>query len=115
MFEAAPIPDEIEPEDRDDESGQQSIPGTYTQSAPWRQASLDGLFEGSILKALKGAGLATVGDLHDYTQPGANGFEKRLCDIKGIGQAKVQLIEDRMMEFWRDNKQAEEEVLAGAK
>lgn len=114
IYEAAPIPEDAEPDEHDEsENGQQSIPGTYETSKPWREASLDGLFSGALLKALKGAGLATVGDLYDYQQPTKTGFEKRLSDIKGIGPSKVQAIEDRMIEFWRDNPQHESQVLQG--
>lgn len=115
VLEATEIPEDAEPDEHDDssETGQQSIPGTYETDKHWREASLDGLFTGSILKALKGAGLSTVGDLYDYQQPTKSGFEKRLSDIKGIGPSKVQIIEDRMIEFWRDNPQAEEQVLQG--
>lgn len=113
VFEHTDIPDEMPDDDHDDT--QQSIPGTFSSDLPWRSVSLDLLFTGSLLKALKAAGIGTVGDLHDYTQPDPkSGFEKRLTDIKGIGQSKVQVIEDKLVEFWRDNPQAEKQVLEGA-
>ncbi len=115
VLEATEIPEDAEPDEHEeDESGQQSIPGTYETNKPWREASLDGLFSGALLKTLKAEGICTVGDLHDYQQPTKSGFEKRLSDIKGIGPSKVQVIEDRMVEFWRDNPQAESQVLQGS-
>ena len=80
------------------------VPGTLKSEGPWKSVSLDGIFEGSILKSLKAEGLATVGDLSDYTAS-----DKRLTDIKGIGQGKADLIDDRMMQFWSDNPQYAEE------
>lgn len=114
VLEAVEIPEDAEPDEHDeDDNGQQSIPGTYETDKPWREASLDALFSGALLKALKAAGIGTVGDLYDYQQPDPKtGYEKRLGDIKGIGPSKVQVIEDRMVEFWRDNPQEEAKVLA---
>lgn len=111
IFGADAIPDEADSDEKEDSGA--TLPGTLTQDGAWREVSLDTLFMGALLKSLKGAGLATVGDLHDYQQPGKNGFEKRLTDIEGIGPSKVQLIEDRMLEFWRDNPQEEKKVLEG--
>lgn len=99
------IPSDSVEEHDHDQDGQTTIEGTFTTDVPWRKVSLDTLFSGGVLKSLKGAGLATVGDMHDYQQPEKNGFVKQLADIKGLGPAKVQQVEDRMMEFWRDNKQ----------
>lgn len=112
IFESIEIPDDIEGDEEDGENAV-SLPGTFAHDGQWRNASLDGLFFGATLKALKGAGLATVGDLYDYQQPTKGGYEKRLTDIAGIGPSKVQMIEDRMVEFWRDNPQAEAKVLEG--
>lgn len=98
-----PIPHDVV--DEHDEEDQATLPGTFSTDQPWRQVSLDHLFSGGILKSMKGAGLMTVGDLHDFQQPAKNGYVKSLTDIKGIGESKVQQIEDRMMEFWRDNQQ----------
>jgi hypothetical protein len=99
------IPHDAIVEDADDDDNEKTLPGTFTQDKPWRKVLLDTLFVGQVLKALKAAGLATVGDLHDYQQPSKSGFIKQLADIKGLGPAKVQIIEDRMLEFWRDNPQ----------
>lgn len=52
----------------------------------------------SILKALKAAEIETVGQLTDYTSA-----DKRLIDIKGIGQAKVEQIEEAMVKFWEEH------------
>lgn len=99
----APIPqDEVEESDEDDTG---SLPGTFASNQPWRKVSMDTLFSGSVLKALKGAGINTVGDMHDFQQPTKSGHINQLADIKGLGPAKVQQVEDRMMEFWRDNPQ----------
>lgn len=90
-------------EDEEDDDTDSTIPGTFTTDEPWATVSLDTLFSGSVLKALKGAGLSTVGDLHDFQQPDKNGRVNQIADIKGLGPAKVQQVEDRMLEFWRDN------------
>lgn len=91
--------------DDDDDDDQDSLPGTFRQDGPWRKVSLDTLFHGGILKSLKAAGLNTVGDVHDFQQPAKNGYTKQIADIKGLGPTKVRQIEDRMIEFWRDNPQ----------
>lgn len=91
--------DVVEEHDGDGES----LPGTYKVDGPWKKASLDDLFSGAILKNLKAAGLQTVGDLHDYQQPSKSGHVAQLADIKGVGTAAATKIEDRMIEFWRDN------------
>lgn len=97
-------------EDAEEVDGQTTMEGTFRTDGPWRKVALDTLFSGAVLKSLKAAGLATVGDLHDYQQPDKkSGYVKQLTDIKGIGESKVQQIEDRMMEFWRDNKQEDSE------
>lgn len=88
-------------EEKETENG--SIPGTYKSDAPWAKISMDSVFEGSKLKALKGAGIETVGDYADYFKPAANGFTKKLVDIKGIGEKAATFIEDRMLEVFRDN------------
>ena len=98
--------DVVEEEDDDTDS---TLPGTFTTDEPWREVSLDTLFSGAILKAMKGAGLSTVGDMHDYQQPSKNGHVNQIGDIKGLGPAKVQQVEDRMLEFWRDNPQGSSE------
>lgn len=84
----------------------ESLPGSFKQDGPWRKVSMDSLFTGGILKSLKGAGINTVGDLQSYQEPDKKtGFIKQLADIKGIGPTKVEQVEKRMEEFWRDNQQ----------
>jgi len=46
------------------------------------------------------AGLNTVGDMANWTAAG-----NQLDDIKGLGPAKVQQVEDRMLQYWADNPQ----------
>lgn len=88
-------------EEKETQNG--SLPGTYKVEGEWAKASLDGLFSGAKLKSLNGAGLETVGDYSKYFEPEKNGHTKQLVDIKGIGQAAATFIEDRMLEFFRDN------------
>lgn len=97
----AEIPTDEVLEDDEDTSGE--LPGTLKSEGPWREVSLDELFSGAVLKSLKKAGLQNVGDLADYTAG-----ESRLTDIAGIGEGKAQQIEDRMLQFWRDNPQDNE-------
>lgn len=61
----------------------------------------------ALLKHLKAAGLENVGQFSDYTAS-----ERRLNDIDGVGSATVQKIEDRMLDFWKDNPQESEDVEA---
>lgn len=98
------IPTDVVEEKTDDEDLEDRDLGLKADG-PWRDVSLDQLFQGAILKSLKQAGLATVGDLHDYQQPEKNGFIKQLTDIKGIGSSKVEQIEERMLQFWKENPQ----------
>ena len=91
--------------DEEDDDTDSTLPGTFATDEPWQNVSLDSLFSGAILKALKGAGLSSVGDLYAYQQPSKSGHVNQLADIKGLGPAKVQQVEDRMVEFWRDNPQ----------
>lgn len=83
----------------------ETLPGTFATTMPWRKVSLDTLFKGGILKSLKAAGLSTVGDIADYQKPSKSGHVKQLQDIPGLGPSKVTVVEDRMIEFWRDNPQ----------
>lgn len=109
VLEAQEIPEDAPAEKHED--GQMSLPGTYENAGPWRKASLASLFSGALLKSLTEAGLLTVGDLHDYQQPSSSGYEKRLTDIPGIGPSKVEIIENKMLEFWRDNPQHDQAEL----
>lgn len=84
------------------------LAGQFKVEGNWRKASLDNIFDGQILKSLKGHGLETVGDFHDFQQPKANGFIPKLTDISGIGESKVSTIGEIMMNFWRDNPDASE-------
>lgn len=103
--ECCEIPKNVaEPDDAEETN--QTLPGTFKSDLPWRKVSLDSLFKGSILKALKAAGLATVGDYADFFKPNKNGHCKTLTqDVKGLGPAKITEVENRFQEFWRDNPQ----------
>ena len=85
----------------EDEEEMREPPGALRAEGPWRDYLLSNLFEGALLKALKKAGLETVGQLSDYTSTG----EQRLTDIDGIGPSKADAIESRMIQFWEDNPQ----------
>lgn len=54
----------------------------------------------SLIETLGGQGIATVGQLADYTKPNASGYAQRLVDLKGVGPAKVQKIEEGTTAFW---------------
>ncbi len=104
IAEISDIPHDVADDDNGDKAENKTLPGTFATDLPWKKVSLDTLFRGVILKSLKGAGLSTVGDLHEYQQPSKSGHINQLSDIKGLGVAKVTEVEDRMIEFWRDNK-----------
>lgn len=80
------------------------VPGTLKADGPWRDESLDNLFDPNktVRKALANAGIDTVGQLADYSAS-----ERRLTDIDGIGPGKAQEIEDRLLSFWEDNSDVE--------
>lgn len=102
VYEVTDIPQEEK--DRPDH-----VPGTLKADGPWAAVNLDTLFDPSkrIRKALSDAGLNTVGQLADYSAS-----ERRLGDIKGIGEAAAQEIEDRLLDFYADNPQASDAELA---
>lgn len=97
---------EDQPEEIHDSPGQTQIEDLRADG-PWRKVKLEGLFGGAVLKSLHKAGLETVGDLHDFQQPDKKGHIKQLTDITGIGEAKVSQIEERMIEFWKQNPDTE--------
>jgi hypothetical protein len=89
--------------DEDDEPEFRGTPSTLRATGPWRNVQLDTLFDGGILKALKKAGLDTVGALSDFTAS-----DRRLTDIDGIGPGKAGNIEERLMKFWEANPGADD-------
>lgn len=90
VFEIGEIPHDA-PEEEFDEDERPILKA----EGEWEAVKLETLFEGRILKALKGAKLKTVGDLAKAT-----GNEWWAKDIKGIGDAARQQIEDTMEKFW---------------
>jgi hypothetical protein len=100
--QVAQIPvDTVSSDDDDDDDAKPT--GALKTDKPWKSVQLDTLFHGGILKALKGAGLSTVGDLAGWTVPDKNGYSKSLTDIKGIGKEKAEAVENRLLQFWSDN------------
>ncbi len=97
--QAVEIPVDVATDDDDDDDAPKK--GALKTDQPWRRVSLDTLFHGSILKALKAGGLSTVGDMADHTAK-----DNRLTDIRGIGGAAAEKIEDQMARFWADNPDA---------
>lgn len=99
IAEVAEIPDEKEaPEHK---------PGEFAleDGQTWRDYPMvDIVGEGAVMKALRGAKIETVGDLHDYQKNG-----QWLTNIKGLGEKKVAELEEAMMHFWADNQEAGEE------
>lgn len=95
------------PED-DDAYAEDETPEALQADGPWRMVSLSELFHGGLLKSLNNAGLQTVGDLSNYSAS-----EKRLTDIEGIGPGKAEQIENRMLDFWAANPNADEVEAAG--
>jgi uncharacterized coiled-coil protein SlyX len=71
----------------------------------WRTVKLSNLgvadeLPDGIVFSLADAGLETLGQLHDWLQPGLSGYTKRLTDIAGIGAAKAEKIECALEAFW---------------
>lgn len=88
---------EDEGDDTDDDISLQA-PSTLKVTGPLRDVQLDTLFHGALLKSLKKGGLATVGQLTDFT-----GSDKKLTDIAGIGPEKAEKIQNQMVAFWKQN------------
>jgi hypothetical protein len=100
--EVGEIPDDA-PSHDDDDDGRADEPGSLKTDGPWRNVKIDTLFEQkSIVKKLHEAKIKTVGDLADFTASG----EKQITDIPGIGPGLAEKIENRMEDFWTDNKDA---------
>jgi hypothetical protein len=83
-----------------------------TLDESWRVVtlqSLDGLTEAIVLH-LHAADLHTVGELADYTagrkvgKHGPRDQGRRLTDLKGIGPAAAETIENAMTAFWAKQK-----------
>jgi hypothetical protein len=107
------VVDEVQelPDDEEDEFEPADVGPSEALKAdgPWRHFKLDKIFDGAILKALSSAGLNTVGDMHNYTAS-----DKRLTDIKGIGEGKAGQIEEGMMRFWESNPESVEDAAAAS-
>lgn len=71
------------------------------RAVPLAQA-LNGHVTDKVLEKLAEAELRTVGELADYTA------RCRLTDIAGIGQAKAEVIEKALEEFWAERNVARE-------
>lgn len=96
---------EIPEEEKGERTTPDHVPGTLKADGPWKDYPLDKLFDPAktVRKSLAEANINTVGDLANFTATP----NKRLTDINGIGPGKAQEIEDTMMNFWADNKDAQ--------
>ena len=74
-----------------------ATPTPTPAAEPWRAVRLDVLqgMTPSILAALAEAGIETIGAITDHTAKG-----KRLTEIKGIGEAAHEKIDDALAGFW---------------
>lgn len=66
------------------------------------QADLEKLREGVQRKDPEPFPMVTMGDVSKYTTPTASGYTRRLADIKGLGPAAVERLENAMTSFWHD-------------
>lgn len=99
VHDAIAIPDgSAEPAGADDDKP--TLPGTFKISGEWGQVSVDDVFSGAGLKAIKSAGLETLGAFSKWLQSHVP------TDLKGVGKSLGDKISDRWAEFWRDNPQA---------
>ena len=89
------------PEEEREDKTQKDAPGTLKSEGPWANYPMSKLFSGALLKSLTDVGLNTVGQLADYTKA-----DKPLTDLAGIGPGKAEKIENRLMQFWKDNPDA---------
>ena len=87
----------------DDDGGSDDADESLKAEGPWAEVSLDTLFKDSILKKLNAAKLFTVGDLANFSRNPDN----RLTDLEGIGPGIQEKIENRMLQFWSDNPDAD--------
>lgn len=78
-------------------------------AANWRKVTLDELgITGREKKALEDAGLATLGEIADYTKKRSqNGFESGLSGIKGLGQSGQDKVEKALDDYWYEHPDAE--------
>lgn len=105
VFAVATIPEDAPSHDADGDDD--DLADTLRGAGPWRDVPMSDLLpaDGAICKALTKAGLATVGQLHDYTAS-----DKRLTDVPGIGEGKAGTIEERLIEFWEAYDEPESEA-----
>jgi hypothetical protein len=88
-------------DDEDDDAPDESLKA----EGPWAEVKLGELFKDSLLKSLNAAKLYTVGDLANFSRNPDN----RLTDLEGIGPGKAEKIENRMLQFWADNPDADQQ------
>jgi hypothetical protein len=98
--EVGELPDDAEGDEEDDSDESDE---SLKAEGPWADVPLSDLFENSLLKKLQAAKLVTVGDLANFSANPDN----RLTDLEGIGPGMAGKIEDRMLQFWQSNPDAE--------
>lgn len=73
---------------------------------------VDKLAAGEIKKETGRSPIVTVGDLSNFSAPGANGWTRKLADIKGIGAAGADRISEAEARFWKEWRDGGEEQFA---
>ena len=104
---------EVEIDDTDTAASPQADDATLDQSAPaadaWRATPIDALgLPPKLTEKLADSNITTIGALEDL-----RGSHGGLSSIKGIGPAKITLIEDAVMGWLTENRDAA--VFAGVK
>ncbi|HEY1190447.1 MAG TPA: hypothetical protein VGE74_22630 [Gemmata sp.] len=64
------------------------------------EKDVEKLAAGEIKRETGRSPIVTVGDLSDFSKPSANGWTRKLADIKGIGTAGADRISDGETKFW---------------
>lgn len=82
------------------------VPVSDPAESLWRDYPLDrwtafGLTAAQVGK-LQSGGLSTVGELADYTSPNGSGYCKKLTDLKGVGRALSEKVEEATIAFWAE-------------
>jgi hypothetical protein len=98
--------------DRNEQRGQPTMRSLFETSTPvepdtaeeWREFSIRKLGEfglpGKVIDKVSAAGIDTLGQLSDFTNPSDGGWAKQYQDIPGVGDKAATAIEDAWMAFW---------------
>lgn len=94
VYNVAELPEDAPNEHNEDED----FGDLRVDAKSLEDVQLDQIFTGATLKAMKGAGLATLADLAAHTRQ-----HDGLKNIKGLGPEKTETATNRLSAFWKQN------------